>query len=130
MVDACSKRAMPEWFRATAIQHIRPVDIDALDSDRFWKKWDRVDESQVRLIATKLLAKVAQIEPPASDCFLFDTTNSYTYMASDTDSELAMRGKNKEGRDWLRQIGLALLVARDTNLPIFYREYEGTAGER
>ena len=46
-------------------------------------------------------------------------------MASDTDSALAMRGKNKEGRDWLRQVGLALLVARNTRLPIFYREYEG-----
>jgi len=125
MIDACSKRAMPEWYRATAIQHIRPVDIDALDSDRFWKKWNRVDETTVRLIAEKLLARVAEIEPPASDCFLFDTTNYFTYMASDTESELAMRGKNKEGRDWLRQIGLALLVARDTNLPLFYREYEG-----
>jgi len=125
MIDACSKRAMPEWYKATAIQHIRPVDIDALDSDRFWKKWNRVGEEAVRLIAEKLLNRVAEIEPPTSDCFLFDTTNYYTYMASDTKSELAMRGKNKEGRDWLRQVGLALLVARDTRLPLFYREYEG-----
>lgn len=125
MIDACSKRAMPEWYRATAIQHIRPVDIDALDSDRFWKKWDKLDAKTVGLIASKLLTRVAQIEPPVSDCFLFDTTNYYTYMASDTDSDLAMRGKNKEGRDWLRQVGLAFLVARDTNLPLFYREYEG-----
>lgn len=125
MVDACSKRAMPEWYKATAIQHIRPVDIDALDSDRFWKKWNRVDEKIVRRIAEKFLNKIAAIESPTSDCFLFDTTNYYTYMASDTKSELAKRGKNKEGRDWLRQVGLALLVARDTNLPLFYREYEG-----
>jgi len=125
MVDACSKRAMPEWYKATAIQHIRPVDIDALDSDRFWKKWSKVDEETIRLIAEKFLGRIAEIEPPASDCFLFDTTNYYTYMASDTDSELAMRGKNKEGKDWLRQVGLALLVAKDTRLPLFYREYEG-----
>jgi transposase len=125
MIDACSKRAMPEWYKATAIQHIRPVDIDALDSDRFWKKWNRLDEKTVRLLAEKFLAKVAEIEPPTSDCFLFDTTNYYTYMASHTDSELAMRGKNKQGRDWLRQVGLALLVDRDTGLPLFYREYEG-----
>lgn len=125
MVDACSKRAMPEWYRATAIQHIRPVDIDALDSDRFWKRWDKLDEKAIERIAKLLLARVAQIEPPALDCFLFDTTNYYTYMASDTESALAKRGKSKEGRDWLRQIGLALLVARDTNLPLLYREYEG-----
>ena len=125
MIDACSKRALPEWYKATAIQHIRPVDIDALDSDRFWKKWNRVDEETVHRIAEKLLSRIAEIEPPTSDCFLFDTTNYYTYMASDTESELAMRGKNKEGRDWLRQVGLALLVDRNTSLPLFYREYEG-----
>jgi len=125
MIDACSKRAMPEWYKATAIQFIRPIDIDALDSDRFWKRWNKVDEEDVGRIAEKLLNKIAQIQPSTSDCFLFDTTNYYTYIASDTDSELAMRGKNKEGRDWLRQIGLALMVARDTRLPLFYREYEG-----
>ena len=125
MVDACSKRAMPEWYKATAIQFIRPVDIDSLDSDRFWKKWNRVEEEAVRGIAEKLLNRIAEIEPPTSDCFLFDTTNYYTYMAGDTHSELAMRGKNKAGKDWLRQIGLALLVAKDTRLPLFYREYEG-----
>jgi len=125
MIDACSKRALPEWYNATAIQVIRPVDIDSLDSDRFWKKWNRVDEETVRAIADKLLSRVAEIEPPTSDCFLFDTTNYYTYMASDTPSELAKRGKNKDGKSWLRQIGLALLVAKDTRLPLFYREYEG-----
>jgi transposase len=125
MIDACSKRALPEWYKATAIQLIRPVDIDALDSGGFWKKWDRVGEKEVRLIAEKFLARIGEIEPPTSGCFLFDTTNYYTYMASDTDSELAMRGKNKEGRDWLRQVSLALLMARDTSLPLFYREYEG-----
>lgn len=26
MVDPCSKRALPEWYRATAIQQIRPVE--------------------------------------------------------------------------------------------------------
>jgi transposase len=125
MIDSCSKRAISEWYKATAIQHIRPLDIDELGSDRFWKKWNRVNEEAVRLIAQKFFNRISELEASASDCFLFDTTNYYTYMASDTDSELAMRGKNKEGRDWLRQVGLALLVTRDSRLPVFYREYEG-----
>ena len=32
MVDATSKRALPEWFAHTAIQSIRATDIQALDS--------------------------------------------------------------------------------------------------
>jgi transposase len=38
---------------------------------------------------------------------------------------LAQRGKNKEGRHWLRQIGVALLVSRDKRMPLYYKEYEG-----
>ena len=125
MIDACSKRALPEWFRSTAIQFIRPVDVDALDSRRYWEKWDRVTEEHIKTIAAKLFERVAQIEKSNSDCFLFDTTNYYTYMASGTDSKLARRGKNKDGKDWLRQVGVALLVNRESKLPFFYREYEG-----
>lgn len=125
MVDACSKRALPQWYEHTAIQSIRPVEIEQLDSRRFWEKWDRVSEKDIQRIASLFFTKITGIERPASGCFLFDTTNYYTYMASRTESELAARGKNKEGKDWLRQVGVALLVSRDSELPLFYREYEG-----
>lgn len=102
MIDACSKRNLPDWFRSTAIQFIRPVDVDALDSRHYWNKWNRVSEEHIKAIATALFERVSKIETSTSDCFLFDTTNYYTYMASDTESELAGRGKNKAGKDWLR----------------------------
>lgn len=124
-IDACSKQALPAWFKASAIEEVRPVNIQALNSDGFWKKWSKVTEEHLRSIATRLFARLAILEPSASDCCLFDTTNFYTYMASDTPSDLAKRGKYKQGKDWLRQVGLALLVDRDTNLPLHYREYEG-----
>jgi transposase len=125
MIDSCSKRALPEWFRATAIQQIRPVDISELTSQRYWEKWNRVNREDIGKIASLFFKKIIEIEKPGADCFLFDTTNYYTYMASDTESKLAQRGKNKEGKNWLRQIGVALLVSRGTQLPLFYREYEG-----
>jgi len=125
MVEPRSKRALSEWYDSTAIQHVRPVDTKALTSQRFWKKWDRVEQKQLEQIAVLFFKKVAELEPGVADCFMFDTTNYYTFLASDTESELAQRGKNKEGKNWLRQIGVALLVSRDTRLPFFYREYEG-----
>jgi transposase len=125
MVDSCSKRALPGWFRTTAIQRIRPVDTDELTSKRYWDKWDRVEPKDIEKIATLFFKRVCELERVDSDCFLFDTTNYYTYMAGDTPSELAKRGRNKDGKHWLRQVGVALLVSRDTQIPLFYREYEG-----
>ena len=125
MIDACSKRALPDWYRHTAIQHIRPVEIEALDSQRFWDKWDRVGQQEIETIAARFFERITQLEKPNADCFLFDTTNFYTYMASDTQSELAQRGKSKEGKNWLRQVGVALLVSRNSQMPLFYREFEG-----
>ncbi len=125
MVGACSKRAMPAWYRHTAIQHIRPVPVDELNSQMFRQKWDQVGEQQLQQIAADFLHRLAELEPSSSDCFMFDTTNYYTFMASDTKSDLAQRGKSKEGRNWLRQVGLALLVSRKEHMPLYYKEYEG-----
>jgi len=125
MVDACSKRALPDWYGSTAIQFIRPVDSGALTSQRYWAKWERVEQNDIDRIASLFFKRIVEIEKPISDAFLFDTTNYYTYMASDTESKLAQRGKNKEGKGWLRQIGVALLVSRGNQIPLFFREYEG-----
>ncbi len=125
MVEAVSKNKLAEWYRQTAIQHIRPVEISELTSQRYWDKWERVDEESLKEISQKFFERVWQLESPNADCLLFDTTNYYTFMASDTESELARRGRSKEGRHNLRQIGLGLLVTRDTRLPIYYCIYPG-----
>jgi len=125
MIQAVSKNKLPDWYKKTAIQHIRPVDIEELTSQRYWQKWERVSEKQLDDIAQSFFKSLWKLEKPDSDCLLFDTTNYYTFMASDTESELAQRGKNKQGRHNLRQIGLGLLVSHKNRLPLFYRPYPG-----
>ena len=83
----------------------------------------------VSRIAEKFLERASGLEGSGPDRFLFDTTDCYTPMAGGSPSKLAKRGGNKEGGDWLRQIGVALLVARDTRLPFFHGEYEGNRQE-
>ncbi|MBU0736343.1 MAG: IS1634 family transposase [Proteobacteria bacterium] len=125
MVEAVSKNKLAKWYKRTAIQHIRPVDINELTSKRYWEKWNRVTEASLKEIARAFFARLWEIESPSADCLLFDTTNYYTFMASNTQSELARRGKNKASRHHLRQIGLGLLVARDSRLPLYYTVYPG-----
>lgn len=125
MVQAVSKNRLSRWYERTAIQQIRPVAIEELTSTRYWEKWDRVSEDALHKIARIFFERVWSRESPDADCLLFDTTNYYTFLASNTESALARRGKNKDGRHHLRQIGLGLLVARDSRLPLYYSVYPG-----
>jgi transposase len=99
--------------------------VGELTSQRYWDKWDRVSEKALYKIARDFFKRVWQLESPSADCLLFDTTNYYTFLASHTPSQLARRGKNKDGRHHLRQIGLGLLVTRDSRLPLYYCVYPG-----
>jgi len=125
MIEAVSKNRLAQWYERTAIQQLRPVDLKQLTSEGYWRKWDRVTEDQITEISRRFFARLCEQESPDADCVLFDTTNYYTFMASQTESSLAVRGHNKAGRHNLRQIGLGLLVARNSRLPLFYREYQG-----
>ena len=125
LIDPRSKRALPDWYRGTAVSEIRPVPIEELSSQRYWEKWDRVSPDAVEAIGKEFFARLWSMQPAPPECLLFDTTNYYTYMSSPTESDLCARGHNKDGKHHLRQVGLALLVDRDTELPLFYRVYEG-----
>ena len=125
MIEAKSKRGLPAWYRSSAIQQVRPVQIEELSSERYWEKWERVSEAELERIAQRFFARVWELERPEAECLLFDTSNYYTFMASHTPSELAKRGKSKAGRHELRQIGVGLLVARDSRLPLYYTLYPG-----
>ena len=125
MAEAVSKNKLDLWYSRTAVQHIRPVDVKALTSQRYWEKWDRVGHDQLKAISARFFERLWKIENPDADCLLFDTTNYYTFMSSSTPSELAYRGKNKQGRHHLRQVGLGLMVARNSRLPLYYTVYPG-----
>ena len=70
MVSPRSKRALSEWFKGTAIQHIRPVDVDELNSQRYWEKWERGTPEQMEQISNLFFSKVRAIPGSRSDCFL------------------------------------------------------------
>ena len=57
---------------------------------------------------------------------LFDATNFFTFIDSTNEHcELPQRGKNKQGRNNLRQVGVLLLVSRQEVFPLFHATYAG-----
>lgn len=125
MIDPKSKRGLEDWYRTTAVQHIRPVDLSELTSERYWEKWERLSSEQIEVIGKQFLQRLWTKYDQSPHSLLFDTTNYYTYMATKTESELAVRGHSKSGKHHLRQVGLGLLLDRESSLPLYYTTYPG-----
>jgi transposase len=120
-----SKRALKHWYQKTAIQHIRPVDLSELSSERYWEKWNRITQEHIQEISSRFFARLWEKRGIGPETLLFDTTNYFTYMATKTESELALRGKNKSSKHHLRQVGVGVLQDRASSLPLYYSLYPG-----
>jgi len=120
-----SKQHIAEWHQRTVLRRLLPASTAALSSQRFWDHMALVSTEQIQAIEQKLaeyLHRQLNIDPRY---LLYDTTNFFTYIETDTPGELAQRGHNKQKRNDLRQLGLALLVSRDGPVPLFHALYPG-----
>jgi len=120
-----SKARMAQWYRKTPLQRWLPLSAKQLRSQRFWDAMNAVDESAIRKIEMQLSRQLVEDFGIDVRCLCFDCTNFDTFIDSRTTSELARRGHAKSKRTDLREVGLALLVSTDFNIPLFSRVYPG-----
>jgi transposase len=77
-------------------------------------------------IEEAIVRRVVEQEKLAPDTLFYDTTNFFTFIDSaNPRPTLPRRGHNKQKRHDLRQLGLALIVSRDGQLPLFHLLYDG-----
>ena len=87
---------------------------------------DALPVEAIEKIEQELLERVRQRYGLSSDTLLYDTTNFFTFIATtNTRCTLAQRAKNKQKRHDLRQVGLALVVTREDQIPVFHLTYQG-----
>jgi len=124
-----SKMGWADWARSTSLPELRhlPVNnVTKLTSQFFWEQMDRIPTTVLPAIEEKLAGRALELHTGPLDLLLYDATNFFTYIASGNDRcDLAQRGKNKQKRSDLRQIGLALLVSRYGKLPLWHEVYRG-----
>jgi transposase len=126
-----SKRSMWDWFSQTALRRRLPsASSAALSSQRFWDHMDAVKPETATTIWKDLVKDVVDRERIDLSSICYDGTNFYTFLDTfNTRCGLAARGKNKQGRDSLRQVSYALFCAADGQLPLFYDVYEGNRND-
>lgn len=121
-----SKRAFAAWAQTTSLGRLAGITPARLTSQHFWDQMDTVPAARLAAIEEALVRRVVEQERIAPDTLFYDTTNFFTFIDSTNPRPtLARRGHNKQKRHDLRQLGLALVVSREGQLPLFHLLYEG-----
>lgn len=127
---ATSKRAFAAWARTTTLGQLADLEVDRLTSQHFWDQMDQLPVELIEPIERDLIADVVQRFQIPLDTLLFDATNFFTFIASANDRcELPARGKQKQKRNDLRQVGVALLCSRQHGIPLWHRTYGGNVAD-
>ncbi len=130
-ISPSSKRSMWKWFSQTALLREFPnASKSSLASQRFWDHMDQIKGYGPLSIWKNILAGVAKREKINLSSVSYDGTNFYTFIDTfNVRCEIAKRGKNKQGRNNLRQINYALFCCEDGQIPLFYDTYEGNRND-
>ena len=125
-----SKRGWAAWAKTTSLDYLLRCNLSKIDSQHFWDLMDAIPQDAICKIEASILKEVFKIYNIETGSLFFDTTNFFTYIDSaNTRSKIALRGKNKQKRNDLRQVGLALVVTKDDMIPLFHLTYEGNLND-
>lgn len=136
LVAACNRCSAPtskskigEWYEWTILPRIQKIDPKYLTSQRFWDNMDLITPEEVIELQVALAKKVVELYQVDLRVLLYDATNFFTYIDTNNTCTLPQRGHNKQKRNDLRQIGLALMVSREDGIPLFFDAYQGNESD-
>lgn len=125
-----SKRGFTSWASTTTLGELARVDLERLNSQHFWDQMDQLPVEGIAVIEREIVATAVRKFDLPLDTLLYDGTNFFTFIAStNTRASLAARGHNKQKRDDLRQVSIAMLCTRQHGIPIWHQTYEGNVSD-
>jgi transposase len=125
-----SKRGWQDWAKTTSLEYLLKLSLAKIDSQHFWDLMDATPLDSIEKIEEHLLKKIFELYQLETDNLFYDTTNFFTYINTTNERcNIAKRGKNKQKRADLRQVGLALVVTRQDKIPLFHLTYEGNMSD-
>lgn len=128
--QATSKRGFAEWAETTTLGEVAGVGVQRLTSQHFWDQMDQLPVETIPAIEADLVRSALQRVELTLDTLLFDATNFFTFIAStNTRPKLPARGHQKQKRDDLRQVSVALLCSRREGIPLWHRTYGGQVAD-
>jgi len=121
-----SKMGWYEWCKTTSLEYCLKSSFKKLTSQHFWDQMEAFPVENIEAIEEEIVKKLIEKYGIKLDTLLFDTTNFFTFIDSENSRcTIAKRGKQKQKRCDLRQVGLALLVTKENQFPLFHKTYQG-----
>jgi len=121
-----SKMGWWSWARTTSVEYLLRCSLSKVDSQHFWDLMDSFPSDAIPLAEQEILTRLLEVYQIQTDTLFYDTTNFFTYIdTTNTNNEIAQRGKNKQKRNDLRQVGLAMVVSKEDHIPLFHHSYQG-----
>lgn len=125
-----SKRGWWTWARSSSCEYLLRLSLSKLDSQHFWDLMDSLPEEAIEKVELDLLRNLREHYRLADDTLFYDTTNFHTFVDTEnTRCDIARRGRNKQKRHDLRQVGLALVVTGKDFIPLFHHTYQGNLSD-
>lgn len=125
-----SKEGWNAWARDTSLPYLLKSNFNKVDSQHFWDLMDAMPVENIDKAEAEILKNVFEVFDLKTDTLFYDTSNFFTYIDTANDKcEIAQRGKNKQKRSDLRQVGLALVVSKQDFIPIFHHTYQGNLND-
>jgi len=121
-----SKMGWWNWAKTTSAEYLLRCSLSKVDSQHFWDLMDSFPEDAITSAEQEILVRVFEVYNIQTDTLFYDTTNFFTYInTTNTHCDIARRGKNKQKRNDLRQVGLAMVVNKEDYIPLFHHSYQG-----
>jgi transposase len=124
--QATSKRGFSRWAQTTTLGEVASVDVARLTSQHFWDQMEQLPVETIAPIERELVQRAIKLFDLPLDTLLYDATNFFTFIDSTNHRpKLPSRGKNKQKRHDLRQLGVAVLCTRQHGIPLWHQLYGG-----
>jgi len=121
-----SKMGWWSWAKTTSAEYLLRCSLSKVDSQHFWDLMDSFPEEAISMAEQEILTRLLEVYKISTNTLFYDTTNFFTYIdTTNTHCDIAQRGNNKQKRNDLRQVGLAMVVSKEDYIPLFHYSYQG-----
>jgi transposase len=130
------KTEVSDWYERTILSSLWQFPTERFTSRAFWDCFNAIqlnpsdsgstDLDDLDRAQLKLLALWKENQLVSHRLLSYDSTNFYTFVASTNGrNTIAQRGKNKQGRHNLRQVGLSYVLDGINGLSLCHHVYPG-----